>query len=229
MIGRIGRLIQRYAARKSQIVVLVPSRRRGSSDPVKAISSFLPSLCKRLSRCILIPTRPPHFVDTLPANEGRGTKRVVLFAHPADSLLGFEANNLTLSGDDCLTAEWWRRPGRHFEMLVAHVCQGQKVLEHMSWRDVFPNWVSYRDSIDAFLSSEHDKKIWAEIGVDIVEATTESRTAEHLTNRIRSAYILKIAEIGDFNNPRDVIHVIHFQNAMERLVFSQDEKKWEQS
>jgi hypothetical protein len=104
-------------------------------------------------------------------------------------------------------------------MITAHVCSGQSVLQADSWREIFTAWVSYDKSIDTLMFSDRAERLWGDIARGLVEAALQSRTAESLADRIRSTYLLKIADLRDFGYPEDVVHIIHFQNAMESVVF----------
>lgn len=221
MISRMRRVWQKLFANRAQMIVLVPSRKYDPNDPVEAIAQFLPDLCKPSLDCAVLREKPSHFMDVIPSQKIKRKKHLVLFAHPAESYRGFEVNG-PLPSFDLLDPNWWTRPYQNWEIAVAHVCLGRKVLEHFSWSYVFPAWVSYNIAIDTFLFDDRDKRLWAEIGHAIVQAVPESRSPRHLANRIVAAYLLKIAELGDFGHSSDVVHLLHFEMAYRALTFKQD-------
>jgi hypothetical protein len=110
-------------------------------------------------------------------------------------------------------------------MIVAHVCRGKAVLDNQLWRATFPAWVSYDVSIDAYLGSKHSQQVWGDIAKAIVDSTLESRTPRGLADRIRAAYLSKMADLRDFGQPEDVVHIINIQKAMEGLVFSKGKQE----
>jgi hypothetical protein len=219
---KLKRWWYRHRKGNHQVVLLIPSRRRGSADPVAAISSLLPSLCSGMSECRVIDPKPDHISDALVALKVRSKRLAVLFAHPTDSFGGFEANGPLISDVDFIAPEWWTTPQQQWEILMAHVCNGQKVLDSPLWKTVFPNWVSYKVLLEALTFTDYDRKLWADIAMAFVTAAIESRTAENLSNRIRAVYLNKIADLGDFGNPRDIIHIIHFQGALDGIVYHQE-------
>jgi hypothetical protein len=226
MIARFRQLLRRFVMKRRLIVLFVPSRRRRPNDPVEVMSETLPSLCGG-SSCVVIREKPYRFLSLLPAGKEKMTQFIVLFAHPSDSLTGFDVNSPSDAGRDVLESSWWQRPDLPFKVLVAHTCGGRRILDERAWQEVFQNWVSYDVDIDAFLVTERDRKIWAEIGNAIVHATLESRTAASLTNRIRSAYLGKMADVSDFREPHNAVHVMHFQKAMDGLVSQGGGTGWE--
>lgn len=226
MIARFRQMVRRLVARRSLVVLFVPSSSHRPNDPVEVMSETVPSLCGG-SNCIVVREKLGHFLSLLPAGKGKDAKFVVLFAHPADSLMGFEVNNPAGAGQGVLESSWWRRPDHAFDVLVAQTCGGHRILDDSSWQDVFPNWVSYKVDIEAFLVTERDRSIWAEISSEIVDAALESRTAASLTNRIHAAYRRKMADVSDFREPHNVVHVMHFQKAMDGLVSKGGDTRWE--
>jgi hypothetical protein len=222
MIDRIRRWVHELFEKRHHVVLFVPSRDHGPRDPVETISSILPRLCEGSLRCARVDPKPAHFGDVPELGKVSEARSIVLFAHPVLSFVGFAANGLLGAPGETLTPSWWRGSEEPYEMIVAHVCHGKKVLDSQIWRETFPAWVSYDVSIDAMMVTARAERLWGEIAKAIVDASLESRSAQSLAERIHAAYLSKIADLRDSGVPEDVVHIIHFQQAMDGLVFSKE-------
>jgi len=150
-------------------------------------------------------------------------REVVLFAHPSSTWSGFAVNPADESTDEALLSEWWLISNHRFKRLVAHVCYGARILGTEPWQGVFPSWLSYKEDIHALQSTESDRKMWAELGKAVVDATVESKTIQALAYRLRAAYFMKMAELKDCSSDgTDALHAIHLQMLIDGLKTSED-------
>jgi hypothetical protein len=202
-------------------VLFVPSRKqRRPIDPVEVIAQSLPSTCGLYSTCVEIPEKPPYLSSVLPQRRRKLARRVVLFAHPSNTFEGFEVNKAKTAGYDVLPPPWWHNSSMPSEILVAHVCYGERVLTKNDWSKIFPRWISYRNRIDALMHDPGDKAIWAQIALDVINATIESPNVLSLSHQLKAVYESKMAELSADIQGSNVLHLMHFQNALENLVSS---------
>lgn len=202
-------------------VLLVPFSRHGINDPVITVSSLLPQLCRRSAECVTIKQKPTHFSEINPCAKETSSSRLVLFAHPSGSTLGFAVNTDSGGGEDSLTAQWWQIPSHRFERVVAHVCHGQRILSKKSWRSVFPLWVSYAVDIHALLVEARDREIWAGIAKATVDSIVKTSTVATLKEEIRLSYLRTMVQLRDSGIERDIVHILHFQKAMDGITSSE--------
>jgi hypothetical protein len=206
---------------KALLVLLVPYRRDTSSDPVVALSSIIRNCCRGSADSIFMPKRPDHFSEIQPTGR-RLWRHVVLFAHPSPSADGFAVNPQEGEQQSSLTTEWWYTQNHKFDLIVAHVCNGQRILGRTEWQQLFPNWISYDVDIHTLLMTSRDRKLWGEVAESIVNAAAISNTLKSAKDRIRSSYLLKMAYLRDSGTKRDLIHLLHFQKALEGITSNEE-------
>lgn len=209
--------------RQKSAVVCVPIVAKKHNDIVLMLSKRLPRLCKGLADCYVVEIKGDDF-EILRSQKEYSDKfhSVTVFAHPDDSFENFAVDVGPSSETPVLPPEWWSKSPPESNMMVAHVCQGFRIMTALQWAKVFPNWVSYRANVDAFLVGEDDDLLWASVAKAIIAAAAKSQKPSALKNRIRAIYYDKFAELSERGRPKDEVHMMHFQAAMDSLVSSDE-------
>ncbi len=189
------------------------------NDIIRMLSDRLPHLCEGLADCYIVNVKPSTLRPN--AKQLRSATLFAFFAHPDDSYQNFAVNLDTAQGKATLTPEWWSSQALEFNMIVAHVCQGARILARPEWKKVFPNWVSYKSDVCAFVRSDADEHLWAGVAKEIVAAAIRDQKASALKNRIRSIYYEKMADVDD-GSPTGRLQAMLFQAAVDALVSSEE-------
>jgi hypothetical protein len=222
MKGVLNRITLRFGGEKTHLVLLVPFKRDKSTDPVVELSPIIRDSCIGSANPIFLPKRPEHFSEIQLAGR-RLWRQVVLFAHPSPTADGFAVNPQDAGWQSSLTTDWWYTQDHEFDLMVAHVCNGHRILSREEWQQIFPKWISYDIDIHALLMNSRDNKLWGEIGASIVKAAVETDTIKTLKARIHDAYRQKMAQIRNSGMRRDIIHLLHFQRAMDGLTSNEED------
>jgi len=226
VIEQIRKWLKRGDNATACLVLFVPRGRR-ANDPVRTVYAFLPAACRKSAEVRLLEEKPSAATKAAHSKPGKAAARsVVLFAHPLESHSGFAVNAVNGRDEDALTVEWWNESGYQVQALVAHVCHGCRILNRESWRAIFPNWVSYTVDIHALLVEKRDRQIWALIAKAIVDATQEYDSVVGLKERICASYLEAMEDLSESNMERDIVHMLHFQKAMDGIM-SSDESYYE--
>jgi hypothetical protein len=218
MLERLRSVWRKFRKSSHCAVLFVPSKTMEPNDPVETIRFGVSALCEGDPSCIQMPTRQAHLDAALRAGGAQPSPRhIILFAHPSSSWSGFAVNPSSPSENETLLPDWWQISNHRFGYLVAHVCFGARVLAAEPWKQVFPEWLSYNEDIHAFLANDDDIALWVNLGKSIVDAAVHSANVRSLSNRVRAAYLQKMADLMDSLTTRNVVHEMHLQKAMDSL------------
>jgi hypothetical protein len=222
MRKRVRSFIRSWRLRRRFLVMFIPYLPYGDSDAVAALA---PRIRRKIKHRHLH-TQLDEFVDSF-RSVARQSKlelpsRVVLFAHPCPSHTGFAVNSATSA--ETLRADWWRYPGARYEFIVAHVCRGAEVLRRASYREVFPEWISYREDIEVYTGSPAADERWVQLTDGIIRAAWESESFTSATLRLQAVYTNALAQVYDTKRAEDgdSLTLIHFMGALEALTTSAD-------
>ena len=205
--------------------IFVPYKGLRGDDSVAAFYRFVNNRHRRKVRIIVVEEMKPHLRDVLQEN-GISTvpSRILLFAHPSQDLNGFLVNPSSRTGlSDILLLRWWEDEDASYEILVAHVCRGAHILRRRPWSRVFPGWISYDSDIRAFLATPHGTKRWEKIFSAILEEVTKSTEVESINERLKSVYLIAMADLRDSFSPSggDALNLMYFQACLQSLYRSE--------
>lgn len=222
MRKRFKAFLRSLRMRQRFLVMFIPYPPYGDRDAVAALA---PRIRRKIKNRHLH-AQLDEFVDSFAAVARKCRlelpSRLVLFAHPCPGHTAFAVNSA--AGTETLRADWWRYPGARYEFMVAHVCRGADVLQGASYRQVFPDWISYREDIEVYTGSPAAEERWDQLTDGIIQAVWESDSMISASLRLQAVYRNALAHVYDTRRAEDgdFLTLIHFMGALEALTTSAD-------
>lgn len=150
--------------------------------------------------------------------------RIILFGAADKSATSFLLPQDFPGEDKVLMPSWWNKGNGAFEFLFAYSDRGALVLRQESWREVFPNWISFNDHLYFFLGSYRGRKLWADIFEGLIKASVEGKDVEDIKKKMIAVYMSFMSKIYDSYQAEegDVLNLLYIQQAMNSLETSKD-------
>lgn len=217
MIDWFLSLIRQFRIHRDKVLLILVPRKGGTGD---AISCLAPAAKKTSSNghCrFVVNELASHISEVTKAGENCESDSLFLVAHPSKNRVGFAA----AVGLQPLTPAWFERASR-WHILVAHVCEGARILRRPGWQAVFPQWVSYEESLYFFACFERGRILWRQAIDRMVDAAAASEGATDCREKISAVYDGLIEEIEDdmIAEEGDILHAMYFKRAKEALTMS---------